>query len=552
MKKLELNQMECLEVGKFWGRENGKMIRKQKINIMNKFLILIFCLVFVDIISAQQSVSISGPSIVEVGVPYNYTFTFNPVYPSLNGVMADSYVITEWIVQTGTNGQSASVPGYINTPSNQSSYYYDGTYDNSNPKTIPIQWGDGTFLSNDNITVKISGIYKKASTGQDVNYFNYLINSKSVTVERLTAPNIVGASPILSCNQTNQTYSFSNYTNSNQRLWVISGGTIIGPANGTSVTVKPNLTGDFNISCTVKRSGANSNYSKTGSKIVTRIPPTTTATISGNTSSCSSSNYTVINLPTGHTFSSWSISNTSIATLNTTSSATTTLTNVGQGTVTLTANILNSCNENIPITKTVYIGAPILPATAFVNGATYTTYNQTLNYTLSGGSINGGTSYQWSVDSPFNDGGNLSCQWQILGGQGTQTITLKSGCISTTVVVRVVATSSCGSSNTKYIYVTVGSNPCPPTLRFSQNPIKGGNLVANVIYPPIDCDPKVSIGKTINNEIKIYDFNGNLVYSSKQNTDELVINDLQIKKGIYLFQVVTENGDIIKDTIIIE
>ena len=89
-------------------------------------------------------------------------------------------------------------------------------------------------------------------------------------------------------------------------------------------------------------------------------------------------------------------------------------------------------------------------------------------------------------------------------------------------------------------------------LRFSQNPIKGGNLVANVIYPPIDCDPKVSIGKTINNEIKIYDFNGNVVYTSNQNTDELVINDLQIKKGIYLFQVVTENGDIIKDTIIIE
>ena len=557
MKKLELNQMENLEVGEFWDRESSKMIRKQEINIINNILILIFCLVFTNFMFAQGqqgSVSISGPSTVEVGIPYNYTFTFNPQYPwnTTYSVQADSYVITEWIVQTGTNGQSASVPGYINTPSNRSSYYYDGTYDNSNSKTIPIQWGDGSFLRNDDIIVKVSGIYKIASTGENIGYFNYLEKIQSVTVERLIAPNIEGASPILSCNQTNQTYSFSNYTNRNQILWEISGGTIMGPANGTSVIVKPNLTGNFNISCTVKRSGANPNYSKTGSKTVTRISPTTTATIYGDTSLCSSSNYSVINLPIGHTFSSWSISNSSIATLSTTSRTITTLRKVGQGTVILTANILNSCNENIPITKTIYVGSPILPETAFVNGETYTGYNQTLNYTLSGGSINGGTSYQWSVDSPFNDGGDLSCEWQILGGQGTQTITLKSGCISTIVVVRVVATSSCGSSNTKYIYVTVGSNPCPPALRLSQNPIKDGNLVAKVTYPSTDCDTKLSIGKTINNEIKIYDFYGNVVYTSKQNSDELIINNLQIKKGIYLLQVITEKGEIIKDKIIIE
>ena len=129
---------------------------------------------------------------------------------------------------------------------------------------------------------------------------------------------------------------------------------------------------------------------------------------------------------------------------------------------------------------------------------------------------------------------------------------LKSGCISATVVVRVVATSSCGSSNTKYIYVTVGSDPCPPALRLSQNPVKDGNLVANVIYPP-DCDPNARVSNTIiSNEIKIYDFNGTVVYTSKQHTDELNINNLQIKKGIYLLQVITEKGEIIKDKIIIE
>ena len=186
-----------------------------------------------------------------------------------------------------------------------------------------------------------------------------------------------------------------------------------------------------------------------------------------------------------------------------------------------------------------------------MDGATYTGYNQTLNYTLSGSSINGGTSYQWSVDGPMNDDGGPTCAWQILGGQGTQTVTLKSGCISAIVVVKVVATSSCGSSNTKYIYVTVGSDPCPPALKLSQNPIKDRNLVANVIYPP-DCDPLARNTNTINNEVKIYDLNGNIVYKSKQNSDELIINNLQIKKGIYLLQVITENGEIIKDKIIVE
>lgn len=521
---------------------------------MKKILFLCFSLVFAKVMFAQQSVSISGPSNVEVGVPYNYTFAFTPVYPwnQSNTVQADDYVITDWIVQTGTNGQSVSVPGYINTPSNQSSYYYDGTYDNSNPKIVAIQWGDGTFLSIDNITVKVSGFYKKNSTGEVIGYFNFVEKAQSVTVQRIVAPIIEGPSPILSCNQTNQTYTFSNATNSNQRLWTVSGATIIGSATGTSVTVKPNLTGNFNISCTVKRSGANSNYSKTGSKTVTRIPPTTTAIISGNLRLCSgSTSYTVTNLPVGHTFSSWSISSSSIATLSSTTNATTSLTKVGQGTVTLTANILNSCNETIPITKIIYVGSPILPATAFVDGATYTGYNQTLNYTLSGSSINGGTSYQWSVDGPMNDDGGPTCAWQILGGQGTQTVTLKSGCISAIVVVKVVATSSCGSSNTKYIYVTVGSDPCPPALKLSQNPIKDRNLVANVIYPP-DCDPLARNTNTINNEVKIYDLNGNIVYKSKQNSDELIINNLQIKKGIYLLQVITENGEIIKDKIIVE
>lgn len=284
---------------------------------------------------------------------------------------------------------------------------------------------------------------------------------------------------------------------------------------------------------------------------VTRSAFTSIASITGNSNLCSISNtYTISN--TGTNTITWSCSNTAIATLSVINPTTVTLTKIGSGTVNLIATLTNACGQTTEISKSVNVGSPILPATVFVNGPTYTEYNQTLNYSLSGSSINGGTSYQWSVEAPINDDGGPTCAWQIVGGQGTQTVTLKSGCISATVVVRVVATSSCGASNTKYIYVTVGSDPCPPALRLSQNPIKDGNLVAYVIYPP-DCnDLFARNANTINNEIKIFDFNGIIVYESKQNSNELIVNNLQLKKGVYFLQVITEKGEVIKDKIIIE
>nr|WP_294936315.1 T9SS type A sorting domain-containing protein [uncultured Flavobacterium sp.] len=521
------------------------------IYIMKKTLIVFFSLIFANFLVAQQSVSISGPSTVEVGVPYNYTFQFSPVYPS-NGVdVADGYIITEWIVLTGTNGSSSGVAGYIGSPSNQSSYYYNGTYNNSNPFTVPIQWGNGTFLSNDNITVKVSGIYIKSSSGAHIGYFNYLSNTKSVTVQRMNAPVIVGASPISSCNQTNQIYSFSNSTNSDQRLWAVTGSaTIIGSNTGTSVTVKPPLTGSFTVNCAVKRSGANANYSVVGSKTVTRTPFVTSAIISGNQTICSSGVYTVSNLPAGQSFSSWSISDPSIATLSSTSSSSTTLTKVGQGTVTLTAIILSSCNETASITKSINVGAPILPPSATVTGAASTNFNQTQYYTLEGDSTNGGSTYQWSVDAPINDDGGPTCAWQVVSGQGTKTVRLLSGCIATTAVVRVVATGACGSSNMKYMYVTVGNEA--RTLVLSQNPVRNGHLEVQVVELDSDGVANTRVSDTISNVIKIYDLIGNIVYNGKQNTNELLINNLQLKKGIYILEVETQSGERLKKKIVIE
>jgi PKD-like domain len=266
---------------------------------------------------------------------------------------------------------------------------------------------------------------------------------------------------------------------------------------------------------------------------VTSSPYTSEATITGQGSLCSSSTYSISSIPPGTLVSNWSIQGTSIATLSATSGPTTMLTQIGIGTIFLRATLTNTCGQTTTISKKISVGAPVLPNSSTINGPTYTGINQTQQYTFVGDSTNGGTSYQWSVDAPINDNGGPICGWQILSGQGTKTITLKAGCIATQAVVRVVANGNCGNSNTKYLYVTVGNPPCPPALRLSQNPIHDGNLTANLVYPP-NCNVPLSRNTNLtNNEIKIYDFSGFLIYSGKQTSDELIINSLNLKKGIF-------------------
>jgi Secretion system C-terminal sorting domain len=308
--------------------------------------------------SQETSVSISGPTSVEVGIPYNFTFTFNPQYPNNTSTTAkaDSFVITEWIVSTGTNGSAQNIPGYINTPNNNFYYYYDGTYNNVNPKTVPIQWGNGTFSSNDNVTVKVSGFYKINSTGENCGSFNFITKTQPVTVQRLVAPIIEGNTTIANCNQTNQTYTYSNATNSNSRLWTVTGGaSIVGSATAGSVTVTPPLVGNYEVYCAVKRANGNPNYVEYGLKKVTRAPFSGSATINGASTFCSSSSFSLNNILANQTVS-WSLSDPTFAAISLPSNLTTTITRIKQGDVTLKAKITNACGEFYEITKDITIG----------------------------------------------------------------------------------------------------------------------------------------------------------------------------------------------------
>lgn len=69
------------------------------------------------------------------------------------------------------------------------------------------------MASIDIVTVKVSGIYKKQSSGETIGYFSFLESSLNISnVHRMKRPIISGPSVIGNCgDQTISTFSFSNF-----------------------------------------------------------------------------------------------------------------------------------------------------------------------------------------------------------------------------------------------------------------------------------------------------------------------------------------------------
>lgn len=489
---------------------------------MKKTLFLFFSLIFTNFLVAQHSITISGPSSVQVGVPYNYTVEFKPAYP--NG--ADGYVINEWVVLTKYNGGNGNIPGYIGVPSNQTSYYNDATLNNSNTKNIPIQWSDASTSTTDKITVKISGIYINKGSGAFISYFTYQPQAElDVIVNRLVPPVINGPATIKNCTQSNQTFSCSDTVN--QKVWSVTGGAVIvGSATGTTVNVTPPLTGNFSVYCTIKNPSGNSNYSVFGSKSVTRTLFTTAATISGSETVCSSASYTVSGLESGLSVQSWSITNSNVASLNNTTGSSTTLTKLYQGNVTLTATIVNTCNETQTITKNIILGSPMplisgyyCPTESAPCALNNAASNNYLTYTLTApiGNYNPvGTDWEWDKISGnfyfLNNG-----QYNSATATGTQGNIYITGANPTDnpIKFRVRVKNACGWSNWRIYHWTdgtttptnPGTNPPSAYFKVAPNPVSNFFTIS-LINPSIA--PQTSSPKAI----RIYSQYGQLLQNN--------------------------------------
>ncbi|MBP0904747.1 T9SS type A sorting domain-containing protein [Mariniflexile gromovii] len=205
----------------------------------------------------------------------------------------------------------------------------------------------------------------------------------------------------------------------------------LSPASGTvlpsNVTMTPTLNGTTYPTKTTTISRPN-------------ISQTITA-ISGASTLCSGStnyNFGTENVLTGQTVT-WSLSNSTVATLSNASNTGVTLSLIGYGGVALTATITNGCGQSYSKTKNLFAGAP--SAIAVARGTAQSEYCD-IKYHYVPFIINQGTSLNFTYLYP-----NVSYSL-ISNGNGEYTYTFAfpkaySGYFNMYAVV----TNSCGSSN---------------------------------------------------------------------------------------------------------
>jgi len=173
--------------------------------------------------------------------------------------------------------------------------------------------------------------------------------------------------------------------------------------------------------------------------------------ISGNEPVCSSSTFTVLNLPANATIASWQSSNPSIATVSTNG----VVTFVSTGTITLTANLTfaNRCGT-LPLTKQIHIGGYSSSDYSITGngGSVYWCPGKTYAFAISGGG--GGSNYQWTYPSGWTP--NYISGYLCVLNAPTTTYP-PTGSVTCTFI------EPCGATITKSAFVAYSSSACNTT-----------------------------------------------------------------------------------------
>jgi len=304
------------------------------------------------------------------------------------------------------------------------------------------------------------------------------------------------------------------------------------------------------------------------------------AQITGSSILCTTGTYTVTNEAT---IVNWSISEGNALVTFSTNGNQITINQVNpnqSGYITLNVSYSNDrCGSATPAPKRIWVGRPDVQDQNIYGGYNNVPYNTTTTYTVT--TVPGATSYYWTLS---NLSTNCGCTTNSLGlttcpngvvlpkfaPNNTLIITTTSptatvnwgNCIGT-YSVDCVAVNSCGTDGIYYKNVNVynpnggGPDPCEGSLLVFPNPVNAnsgepGNISIEVIYPPIDPCDDIPLGRiTNNNDVKIYDFYGNIVFSKRFDSDKIEISNVTLKKGHYILNVFTSKGFYKKEIIVV-
>ncbi|WP_310560223.1 T9SS type A sorting domain-containing protein [Flavobacterium sp.] len=303
---------------------------------------------------------------------------------------------------------------------------------------------------------------------------------------------------------------------------------------------------------------------------VTRQAFTTVGSITGSDVICTSAQYCAS--VAGATTFAWAVTsgaNLVSLTGNGTSCATLTKLPNASGQITLSLTAGDSCGRSITRTKSINVGTNII-STGLVSGAPAVNFNETLNYTYSGAALSDpNINYYWFIYGGLNDGPNglelPAGGAYIVSGQGTSSIALETGSNLGTIVVEVTATTStaCNLRDTAFLFVNV-SNPLArsssltsaSTITVFPNPLT--NL--STLEVTVNTIQQNDLGKyntklfskTIDNQVKIYDFNGDLKHSATFKSDVMSLNNLNLKQGTYVLNVTTNAGEQLRTILLVQ
>lgn len=287
------------------------------------------------------------------------------------------------------------IVGYRTSPQAGVTYAWQvtgGTIQGSASDTsIQVLWGAaGTG------TVRLT--LTNTSTGCDsVRIFNVTKNPTPVPV--------INGSPE-ACERKSSTYSVSN-ASGNTYLWTVTGGSIIGSATDTGVTVRWNTAGTGTL--TVRRTNASGCDSTVSRSIAIRTTPV--PVISGPASVCARKAYAYsVNSATGNTYL-WSVQGGTILTSLIDSVVQVLWDTVSSGTITVRRTNSFGCDSTV--SRSVTINPYTLPE---ITGNDSVCERNRYTYTAA---VHAGSQYKWTVTGGNIEGsdssGTLNVLWTTAG-----------------------------------------------------------------------------------------------------------------------------------------
>ena len=238
-----------------------------------------------------------------------------------------------------------------------------------------------------------------------------------------------------------------------------------------------------------------------------------------------------------------------------------------------------------PVLKRIWVGTPQYVSQPIANGYDNVPINSTS--TLNVQPVPGAQEYYWWLVEISNtcgcttnsDGltlcpsGTIKPKFTANNSTSSYTSTSTSvninwGNCAGNYVLNCASKNPCGLTGINYKAVNVystsgvgggGENPCEGQLAIYPNPVNESNystgeFEVNIIYPGDPCDDYPEFpGRNGNvNQVKIYDFYGNLVHSQEYNSDQMKISDINLKRGNYILNVFTSKGFSKREIIVVK